>query len=85
MPDLTESDGKVDSVYCYLFEEQNAAYVGRTLMYRQHIRDIEHKNYETDAVYRFAHKHSCVIPQMIIIEENLTIQQGREREDYWRE
>ena len=84
MPDLTESDAKVDSVYCYLFEEQNAAYVGRTLMYRQHIRDLEHGNYENDAVYRFAHKHSCDIPKMIIIEENLTIQQGREREDYWR-
>lgn len=84
MPDLTELDAKVDSVYCYLFEEQNAAYVGRTLMYRQHIRDVEHGNYEKDAVYRFAHEHSCDIPKMIIIEENLTIQQGREREDYWR-
>jgi hypothetical protein len=84
MPDLTEFDAKVDSVYCYLFEKQKAAYVGRTLMYRQHIRDIEHGNYEKDAVFRFAHKHSCDIPKMIIIEENLTIQQGREREDYWR-
>ena len=84
MPDLTESDAKVDSVYCYVFEDQKAAYVGRTLMYRQHIRDIEHGNYEKDAVYKFAHKHNCDIPQMKIIEENLTIQQGREREDYWR-
>ena len=84
MPDLTESDAKVDSVYCYLFDEQKAAYVGRTLMYRQHIRDIEHGNYEKDAVYKFAHKHNCDIPKMQIIEENLTIQQGREREDYWR-
>lgn len=84
MPDLTESDAKVDSVYCYLFEEQKTAYVGRTLMYRQHIRDIEHGNYEKDAVFKFAHKHNCDIPKMQIIEENLTIQQGREREDYWR-
>ena len=53
-------------------------------MYRQHIRDIEHGNYEKDAVYKFAHKHNCDIPKMQIIEENLTIQQGREREDYWR-
>ena len=84
MPDLTESDAKVDSVYCYVFDEQKAAYVGRTLMYRQHIRDIEHGNYEKDAVYKFAHKHNCDIPKMQIIEEKLTIQQGREREDYWR-
>ena len=66
------------------FEGQKTAYVGRTLMYRQHIRDIEHGNYEKDAVYKFAHKHKCDIPKMNIIEENLTISQGREREDYWR-
>lgn len=84
MPDLTELDAKVDSVYYYVFDEQNAVYVGRTLMYRQHIRDIEHRNYEKDAVFKYAHKHNCAIPKMQIIEENLTIQQGREREDYWR-
>ena len=84
MPDLTAADAKVDSVYCYVFEEQNAVYVGRTLMYRQHIRDVEHGNYKNDAVYKFAHKNKCEIPKMQIIEENLTIQQGREREDYWR-
>jgi len=84
MPDLTAADAKVDSVYCYIFEEQNAVYVGRTLMYRQHIRDVEHGNYKNDAVYKFAQKNKCEIPKMQIIEENLTIQQGREREDYWR-
>ena len=83
-PDFSKSDAKVDSVYCYIFEEQRAAYVGRTLMYRQHIRDLEHNSYDNDAVYKFAHKHSCAIPKMQIIEEELTIQQGREREDYWR-
>lgn len=84
IPDFSDSDAKVDSVYCYIFEEQKAAYVGRTLMYRQHIRDIEHGNQENDAVYKFAHKNNCTIPKMQIIEENITVQQGREREDYWR-
>ena len=84
MPDLTASDAKVDSVYCYIFDEQKAAYVGRTLMYRQHIRDVEHNYYDNDAVYKFARKHDCAIPPMQIIEENLNVQQGREREDYWR-
>ena len=84
MPDLSASDAKVDSVYCYLFEEQKAAYVGRTLMYRQHIRDLEHNYYDFDAVYRFAHNNNCAIPTMQIIEDNLTVQEGREREDYWR-
>lgn len=84
MIDVTSSDAKVDSVYCYIFEEQKAAYVGRTLMYRQHIRDLEHIYYDFDAVHKFAHKNNCAIPKMQIIEEKITVQQGREREDYWR-
>lgn len=84
MPDFSNEDAKVDSVYYYLFEKQNAVYVGRTLMYRQHIRDIEHHNLERDAVFKFAQKNDCEIPPMQIIEENLTILEGREREDYWR-
>ena len=84
MPDITAEDSKVDSVYIYLFEEQNAVYVGRTLMYRQHIRDIEHRNMDNDTVYKYAKKNNCEIPPMQIIEDNLNILQGREREDYWR-
>ena len=84
MPDITAEDSKVDSVYIYLFEEQNAVYVGRTLMYRQHIRDIEHRNMDSDTVYKYAKKNNCEIPPMQIIEDNLNILQGREREHYWR-
>jgi hypothetical protein len=84
MQDLTATDAKVDSVYCYVFEKQNAVYVGRTLMYRQHLRDIEHCNMENDTVYKYAHSINNDIPPMRIIEDNLSIQQGREREDYWR-
>ena len=84
MPDITAEDSKVDSVYIYLYKEQNAVYVGRTLMYRQHIRDIEHRNMRNDTVYKFAKKNNCDIPPMQIIEEKLSIYQGREREDYWR-
>ena len=84
MPDITAEDSKVDSVYIYLFKEQNAVYVGRTLMYRQHIRDIEHRNMDNDTVYKYAKKNNCEIPPMQIIEDNLNILQGREREDYWR-
>ena len=84
MIDVTSSDAKVDSVYCYIFEEQKAAYVGRTLMYRQHIRDLEHIYYDFDAVHKYAQNNNCAIPKMQIIEDKLTVQQGREREDYWR-
>lgn len=83
-PDFSLSDAKVDSVYCYFFQEYNAVYVGRTLMYRQHLRDLEHNNDEKDSVFKFALSNNCVIPKMHILEENLTIQQGREQEDNWR-
>lgn len=51
IPDFSDSDAKVDSVYCYIFEEQKAAYVGRTLMYRQHIK-IEKQTKWTEDVCR---------------------------------
>lgn len=84
-PDLTDSDTKVDSVYRYFFKEQNAIYVGRTLMYRQHLRDIEHCSMERDTIYKFSKKHKCEIPEMEILEDNLTIKEGRIKEDYWRQ
>lgn len=83
-PDFTDSDAKVDSVYRYYFQKYKAIYVGRTLMYRQHLRDVEHRKQSCDAVLRFAQEHNCIIPPMEILENNLTIQEGRTREDYWR-
>ncbi len=78
--------GKVDSIYSYIFEEQKTVYVGRTLMKRQKDRDREHI-YKTDrdAVAKFAKKKECPVPSMIIIEENLTLEEGQEREKFWIE
>ena len=78
--------GKVDSVYSYFFEEQNAVYVGRTLMRRQKDRDREHL-YKTDrdAVAKFAKDNNCSVPSMIIIEDNLTLEEGQVREEFWIE
>lgn len=83
-PDFKDSDALVDSVYRYYFKLQNTIYVGRTLMYRQHKRDLEHRSMADDAVLKFARKHQCEVPPMEIIEQELTIQEGCEREDYWR-
>jgi len=83
-PDFTDSDAQVDSVYCYKFEEFHSIYVGRTLMYRQHLRDVEHHIMAEDTVLRFASMNNCPIPKMDILEENLTVEQGRIREDFWR-
>ena len=76
---------KVDSVYVYIFEETKTAYVGRTLIRRQKKRDKEHIfNIEADNVARYAKKIHVPVPPMKIIETNLTLEEGLDREDYWR-
>lgn len=76
---------KIDSVYVYVFEETKAAYVGRTLMRRQNKRDKEHIfNVDSDNVARYAKKHNVSVPPMKILESDLTIEEGLDREDYWR-
>lgn len=89
--------GKIDSVYVYIFEEYDSVYVGRTLMRLQKDRDWSHrhaiyidgkfkKHYvKSDAVYNFSVEKKCEIPKMIILEENLTIEEGQKREEYWIE
>ena len=76
---------KIDSVYVYLFEETKSAYVGRTLIRRQKKRDREHIfNQENDNVARYAKKMNVPVPPMTILETNLTLEEGLDREDYWR-
>ena len=73
---------KVDNVYMYYFEDYNAVYVGRTINKKR--RDREHIfNTDNDAVARFAMEHKIAVPKMLILEDNLTLAQGQEREDYW--
>lgn len=87
-------DKKVDCVYAYEFIEHNSVYVGRTLMRRREKRDLEHRlgyylkdgikhHNHRDRVLNFAKINNCKIPQMLILESDLTIQEGRDREDYW--
>ena len=77
--------GRIDCVYVYIFEGMKVAYVGRTLMRRQKKRDKEHIfNFEVDNVARFAIEHHITVPPMKILESNLTLEEGLDREDYWR-
>lgn len=76
---------KIDSVYVYIFEETQTAYVGRTLMRRQEKRDKEHIfNLDSDNVARYAMKLNIPVPSMKILETGLTLEEGLDREDYWR-
>ena len=81
--DITKD--KIDSVYVYIFEDTRAAYVGRTLIRRQKKRDKEHIfNFDNDNVARYAKNHHVPVPTMIILESNLTLEEGLDRENYWR-
>ena len=80
---------KIDCVYIYPFKETNSLYVGRTICPND--RDWEHrtdKRYgkeNTDTVYRYAKENGFEIPKMEIIEDNLSVIEGQEREGYWVE
>ena len=76
---------KIDSIYKYYWKKTNAIYVGRTLMRRQKIRDKEHIFNEKDIVHIYSKENGFAVPPMEIIENNLTLEEGIEREGYWVE
>lgn len=75
---------KIDCVYAYEFKEQNAVYIGRTLMSLQKQRDYQHI-FREDSVSKFAKENNIPIPEMKILEDNLTIKEGSENEGIWVE
>ena len=77
-------EGKIDSVYVYEFVEQHTAYIGRTLMRTQKERD-KHHLFVLDAVSSFARDNDIPMPEMTILEDNLTLAEGVEKEGWWIE
>lgn len=74
-------NGKEDLVYGYFFNDLNAVYIGRTIDVKS--RDYQHRTQENDSVYKFSKENNVEIPQMIIIEDNLTLKEGQKREGFW--
>ena len=79
------SNDKIDCVYAYEFEDYHSVYVGRTLMRRIQERDYEHMFTDSDAVVLFAKEHDIPIPPMKILEADLTLKEGTEKEGYYVE
>ena len=69
-----------DNIYIYLWEEFNTIYVGRTVNPKS--RHYTHKHRETEKTYKFSSEHHVEHPKMVIIENDLTIDEGVEREKY---
>lgn len=76
-------ENKVDSVYSYEFKDYNSVYVGRTLMRTQEQRNWQHVFDSEDTVHLFATEHDIAIPDMKILEDNLTLQEGVIKEGTW--
>lgn len=75
---------KIDCIYVYEFAEQKAVYIGRTLIKRQKERDWEHI-FRNDSVSKFAKENNIAVPEIKILETNLTIKEGAENEGIWIE
>lgn len=73
---------KNDCVYKYYFPQTNSIYVGRTI--DKNDAENRHIYVERDAVVKHAKENGFAVPPMEIIEDNLTIIEGLEREDYWK-
>lgn len=73
---------RIDLVYAYEFIDFQAVYVGRTLIRRKKTRDWEHI-FEDDPVSRFAKLNNIPVPQMRVLESNLTLKEGVEKEEYY--
>lgn len=73
---------KIDCVYKYYWEETNSIYIGRTIC--QNVRDRVHIFNDRDTVHKYAKENGLAVPPMEIIEDNLTLEEGLDREDYWK-
>lgn len=72
-----------DNIYIYVWEELNTIYIGRTINPKG--RHYAHKHRKTESTYKFSEECGVEHPKMIIIENDLTIEEGAEREKYWIE
>lgn len=74
---------KRDNIYIYLWEEFNTIYIGRTINPKS--RHYTHKHRESERTYQFSSEHHVEHPKMVIIENDLSVEEGVEREKYWIE
>lgn len=75
---------EVDCVYGYFFEN-NVVYIGRTLMRLKKARHQQHLTSNSDAVFKYSKENDVTIPDMTVLEDNLTLEDGSKKEGIWLE
>lgn len=73
---------KIDCIYYYYFEQTNSIYVGRTIN-KKGRNDAHLYGIDRDTVAKYAYENGFPVPEMVIIEDNLTLEQGQKQEDFW--
>ena len=76
-------NAEIHIVYAYEFKDLNYVYIGRTLDIKR--RHREHAKNEKDSVCKFIKKHSCKLPEVKILEKNLTAENSQIQENFWLE
>ena len=72
---------KADCVYVYEFIETHTAYIGRSI---EPDKREKHHTFDTkSAVFKYSQDTGISIPKMRILESNLSVDQGLDREDWW--
>ena len=72
-----DATAPINYVYRFIFREENAVYVGRTLDLQ---REYAHHR-EPSSVFRYAKEHNLIIPKWEILESGLTLRESRIKED----
>lgn len=80
---ISNRSGKANAIYAYVFETLKAVYVGRTNNIKR--RDKEHlfASEKYDSVIRFCKKYNTALPEAIILETGLTLNESTEKEDMY--
>lgn len=72
---------KIDNVYAYFFNDFKAVYIGRSIEIKK--RKWRHNTDEKSTVFKFAKENGIAVPDMVILESNLSLDKGLELEDYY--
>ena len=76
-------NAEIHIVYAYEFKDLNSVYVGRTLDIKR--RHREHAKNEKDSVFKFIKKNNRKLPEVKILEQNLTAENSQIQENFWLE
>lgn len=75
-------DDPVHVIYAYEINETKSVYVGRTMDLRR--RDLCHRNEtQNDSLYKYCMANGLEVPEVKILEKNLTALESQEAENSW--